>query len=79
VVVTIGTGRHFSTGFDIPAWVKDPLLYYPSMDLFSILLERLLTLSLPTMCVFNGSAMAGGFFMGACHEHRIMNANKGWI
>ena len=78
-VVTIGTGKHFSTGFDINAWVADPFNYFNSLDYFVKLLVRLMTIQLPSMAVFNGNAMAGGFFMGCCHDFRIMNAKMGRV
>ena len=79
VVVTIGTGKHFSTGFDMGAWISEPENYYPGMDELRVLLDRLLRLSLPSLCVFNGNAMAGGYFFGCCHDMRIMNGNRGRI
>ena len=77
VVVTIGTGKkHFSTGFDMPTWIQEPETYYPSQEEFKVLMDRLMNFQLPTLCVFNGNAMAGGLFMGACHDFRLMNAAK---
>lgn len=29
---------------------------------------------MPTLCVFNGNAIAGGYILGLCHDMRIMNA-----
>ena len=42
-----------------------------------MLMDRLMNFELPTLCVFNGNAMAGGLFLGSCHDFRIMNASKG--
>lgn len=78
-VVTIGTGKHFSTGFDIHAWVNDPYTYFPSLDYLMVLLVRILTLQVPSMAVFNGNAMAGGYFLGVCHDFRTMNAKRGKV
>ena len=41
------------------------------------LLDRFLRLSLPSLSVFNGNAMAGGLFMGLCHDMRTMNSAHG--
>ena len=79
VVVTIGTGRHFSTGFDMGVWIQEPETYYPGMDVLRVLLDRLIRLSLPSLCIFNGNAMAGGYFLGVCHDMRIMNSKQGKI
>lgn len=73
-VVTIGTGRHFSTGFDMMAWISMPEDYYPGFDALRVLMDRLICFPLPTLCVFNGNAMAAGYFIGVCHDMRIMNA-----
>jgi len=37
------------------------------------LLARLMEFPLPTMCVFNGTAMAGGYFLGLAHDFRVMH------
>lgn len=79
VVVTIGTGnKHFSTGFDMEKWMEDTDRYYlPMINRFPQIMDRLIRLQLPSMCVFNGNAMAGGFFFGVCHDFRIMTTQHG--
>lgn len=74
VVVTIGTGKkNFSTGFDMMPWYKDPALFYPSNVKLQALARRLMMFSLPTMCVFNGNSIAGGYLLGLGFDFRIMN------
>ena len=34
---------------------------------------------MPTMCVFNGKAFAGGFLFGSSFDRRIMDENKGTV
>ena len=36
-------------------------------------MKRLVTLSLPTMCVLNGTAIAAGYWLGLSHDFRIMS------
>ena len=81
VMVTIGTGKkHFSTGFDLPFWVQSyDNNMKPSIYRFQNLMARLLSFSMPTMCVFNGNALAGGFILGLCHDFRIMHQTNGYI
>ena len=80
VVVTIGVGdRHFSTGFDMQKWVDEPSTYLPSNEMLGTLMDRLIRLSLPSMCCFNGNAMAGGYFMGICHDFRTMTTKHGRV
>ena len=42
-------------------------------------MARLLEFSIPTMCVLNGNAFAGGYLLGICHDARIMNEAVGDI
>ena len=42
-------------------------------------MARLLEFPLPSMCVFNGNAYAGGYLLGVCHDARIMNEAVGAI
>jgi len=32
---------------------------------------------MPTMCVFNGNAIAGGYFLGLAHDFRVMHETNG--
>ena len=75
VMVTIGTGNKiFCSGFDLPYWVADyERNMKPSITRFTEVMARLLQFSMPTMCVFNGTAMAGGYIWGLCHDFAIMN------
>ena len=42
-------------------------------------MARLISFSMPTMCVFNGNAIAGGYILGLCHDFRIMHETNGFI
>jgi len=42
-------------------------------------MARLMEFSMPTMCVFNGNAIAGGYILGLCHDYRIMHETNGSI
>lgn len=80
VVVTIGIGnRHFSTGYDMKIWLEDTASYFPSNELLGVLMDRLMRISLPSLCCFNGNAMAGGYFMGICHDFRTMTLRHGRV
>jgi len=50
-----------------------------SIILFQELLARLMEFPLPTMCVFNGTAMAGGCILGLAHDFRVMHESTGVI
>ena len=80
VMVSIGIGpKHFSSGFDLPYWMADYANMRASITQFTRLMARLLEFSMPTMCVFNGSAIAGGYIFGLCHDYRIMHESAGSI
>ena len=80
VMVTIGTGsRHFSTGFDLPYWTQDVKNMKDSILRFSEVMARLLEFPMPTLAVFNGTAYAGGYIWGLCHDSRIMHESLGTI
>ena len=79
-MLTIGTGpRHFSIGFDLPYWMEDSNNASASLIRFQELMARLVTFPMPTMCVLNGTAIAGGYWLSLCHDFRVMNANVGTI
>ena len=60
-------------------WVEDPSTYFPSNEMLGTLMDRLIRLSLPSLCCFNGNAMAGGYFMGICHDFRTMTLKHGRV
>ena len=80
VMVTVGSGkRHFSTGFDLPYWIEDFSNFKNSMLRMNEVWARLLSFPMPTIAVFNGNAIAGGYLLGMCHDYRLMNAKVGTI
>lgn len=48
-------------------------------DEFMVLMGRLITLPIPTICAINGHAFGAGFMMALCHDFRIMRADRGFI
>lgn len=42
-------------------------------------MARFLTLAIPTCCVFTGHATSVGFFLGLCHDFRMMKEQKAYI
>lgn len=80
ILVTIGTGnRTFSTGFDLPWWCKKYENFKTSILAFQQTMARIIQMSMPTVCVFNGNAIAAGFFLGLSHDYRIMHEKIGII
>ena len=74
VFVTVGTGpKVFSSGFDFKCWMANPVNPFHTAALMQKLLQKLIAVNVPTMCVMNGHAYAGGFLFGLCHDYRIMH------
>ena len=76
ICVTIGAGtKAFSSGFNLMeiARLKHNKVLVP-MNFLDVL-SRYLTLNVPTLCVVNGHAVAGGLYLAMCHDHIIMSSN----
>ena len=50
-----------------------------SLERFQELMVRVMTLKMPSMCVLNGTAIAGGYWLSLSHDFRTMNAEVGEI
>ena len=77
VLVTINSGeRVFSSGFDLKFWrAKWPQNSFISIATLRLLIGRVLTLSKPSLCVFNGHSIAGGAMLGLAHDQIYMVDN----
>ncbi|CDW85901.1 enoyl-hydratase [Stylonychia lemnae] len=78
-LVTIGTKRFFSTGFDLEKWAINMSDAYTMILMMQQVFNRFLTLEIPTMSVYNGSAIAGGLLLSLTHDFRIMNENRTYV
>ena len=72
--MTIGSGpKVFSSGFNMGYWMNreddDASL---GVKLLQIVLARLHTANVPTLCIVNGIAIAGGCLIALAHDHVIM-------
>ena len=76
IVVTIGSGvKVFCSGFNLMETVrlKHNRVLMP-MNMLDVM-SRFLTLNVPTLCVVNGHAVAGGLYLAMCHDYVIANSN----
>ena len=78
VLVTIGRKdtKIFNQGFSLEYWSQNPLNPYQSLAAYQLLLAKILTIGLPSLCVMNGHSFAGGVFLGVTHDFRIMTNDK---
>lgn len=69
VMVTIGSGsKVFCSGFNLKILGKGDVHSVALGLMLNPLMARILTLNVPTLCVFNGYSVAAGVFMGMCHD-----------
>lgn len=72
-LVTIGAGKKkFSTGFDLAYWAANPTNSLDTLSRMIAVYKRLITLPMPTMCVFSGHAFAAGLLFSLTHDFRLM-------
>lgn len=76
IVVTIGSGvKVFCSGFNLMEITRlkhsRVLMPMEMLDIYS----RFLTLNVPTLCIVNGHAVAGGLYLALSHDWVIMNSN----
>ena len=79
-LVTVGSEKHYSNGFDIEflgTLAGDDLAAF--MDRTLRLLTRLLTFPVPTAAALNGHALGIGAMLALAHDRRIMRPDRGWF
>ncbi|KAJ5189962.1 Crotonase core [Penicillium cf. griseofulvum] len=76
VVTTSGIAKFYSNGLDLELVAEtEGFLENWLWRLF----RRLLTYPMPTVCLLNGHAFAGGFMLAMYHDYRIMNPDRGFL
>ena len=78
VIVTVSSSpKIFSAGFDIGYWMED-IKTKPMVSAANIqgLFSRVMTLSMPSLCIVNGHAYGAGFVLALCHRFRAMKADN---
>ncbi|KAJ5698757.1 hypothetical protein N7462_000762 [Penicillium macrosclerotiorum] len=76
VVTTSGIAKFYSNGLDLElATSTEGFLDKWLWRLF----RRFLTFPMPTICLLNGHAFAGGFMLAMYHDYRVQNPEKGFL
>ena len=79
-VVLTGSGKFFSFGFDIPAFMDHSRQAFTRfLETFTALYTRLYTFPRPVVAALNGHAVAGGCMLALACDRRIMSAGPGKI
>ncbi len=79
-LVTVGSEKHYSNGFDIDylgTLAGDGLAAF--MERTLRLLTRLLTFPVPTAAALNGHAFGIGAMLALAHDRRVMRPDRGWF
>ena len=80
VLVTVASGPSvFCSGFNLKFWAANPWNMAFSLSGMQKVFARLLTLNVPSLCVWQGHAVAGGVFIGLCHDRLIMKDDPKYI
>lgn len=78
-VVTTGTAKSFSTGFDLDHLMGLGDGAAAFLDRAHGLLARLVTFSRPTVAALNGHAFGYGAMLALAHDQRVVRADRGWF
>lgn len=83
VLATTGEGKFYGNGMDLEWMMGLATKDKNSFETFGFeevpeFWVRLLTFPLPTVALINGHAFAGGAVTSLCHDHVIMNSDRGW-
>jgi enoyl-CoA hydratase/carnithine racemase len=77
-VVTIGTGKFFSNGFDLEYLGGRGDDLWPFVGRACRLVARVLTFPAPTVAAINGHAFGIGAILALAHDQRVMRDDRGW-
>jgi enoyl-CoA hydratase/carnithine racemase len=76
-LVTLASGKYWSTGLDL-AWLEaNPKETRPIGRLFLELLARMLTLPVPCVAAIQGHAVGAGAMLAIAHDFRVMSSEQG--
>jgi enoyl-CoA hydratase/carnithine racemase len=78
-VVTVGTSKCFSNGFDLEHLMGLGEGAGPFLDRAHHLLARLVTFSRPTVAAVNGHSFGYGAMLALAHDQRVVRADRGWF
>ena len=77
-LVTTGTGKFYSNGFDL-AWLGSECEDSPAfVRRVERLFARILTFPRPTLAAINGHAFAAGAMLVLAHDSSVMRTDRGY-
>ncbi len=78
-LVTVATGKYWSTGLDLARITSEPGGVADFVQSVQALLARFLLLPLPTVAALQGHAVAAGAMLALAHDARVMRADRGFF
>lgn len=80
VLITTGSGKHYSNGLDVD-WMagKDSADVVAYVNSVERVLGRILTFPAPTVAAVNGHAFGAGAFSLIAHDHVVMREDRGFV
>lgn len=78
-LVTTGTGKFYSNGFDIPFLMSQGPKLQDFVQETVRFFARILMLPMPTVAAINGHQFAAGAMLAASHDARFMREDKGFF
>lgn len=78
-LVTTGTGKFYSNGFDPTLLLGDPTDVAAYLHAAQLLFARMLTLPMPTVAALQGHTYAAGAIFAMAHDTRVMRTDRGFF
>ena len=78
-LVTTATGKFFTNGLDLEWLLANAGEWTSYAERVQRLLERVLTLPVPTIAAVNGHAFGAGAMLAIAHDFRVMRSDRGFL
>lgn len=78
-LVTTGGGKFYSNGLDLDWLGANPGELGAYVRRVQLLLQKVLTLPVPTVAAVNGHAFGAGAMLAIAHDYRVMREDRGYF
>lgn len=77
-LVTVATGKIWSSGLDLDHLVDHPDRFFPYLAEVQLLMARVIELGCPTVAAVTGHAFGAGAMLSLCHDVTVMRHDGGY-